>query len=206
MTDIPLKASVTCTDGPCGTSRNFIINPATLAITHVVVEDKSLPDNETRIVPVAHVAAVAGDQITLDCTVDEVAKMKPFVTAELIQESASGQAYSSGAAYTYPYAFNDTSYDTVDEQQVPLGEIEVHPGMEVQASDGKVGKMDELILDPKTGNITHIQMREGHLWGKKDVAIPVSDVDFVDEKTIYLTTAKADVKNLPAVSVKRSNG
>ena len=86
---------------------------------------------------------------------------------------------------------------------VPLGELEVHAGMEVEATDGKVGKMDELVLDKDSGDITHIQMREGHLWGKKDVAIPVSAVDFTDEKTVYLNIDKKAVGALPAVKVKR---
>jgi hypothetical protein len=63
--------------------------------------------------------------------------------------------------------------------------------------------LDELLLDPQSGAITHLQMREGHLWGKKDVSIPVADVDFADEKTVYLKIDKAAVAALPAVSVKR---
>ena len=120
-----------------------------------------------------------------------------------IIESASGQAYRSGEAYHYPYVVNDTAYASVDEEQVPLGELEVHAGMGVEASDGKVGKLDELVLDKDSGDITHIQMREGHLWGKKDIAIPVSDVDFTDEKTVYLKIDKKAVQALPAVKVKR---
>jgi hypothetical protein len=46
-------------------------------------------------------------------------------------------------------------------------------------------------------------MREGHLWGKKEVTIPVSAVDFADADTVYLKLDKKDVKALPAVSVKR---
>ena len=76
-------------------------------------------------------------------------------------------------------------------------------GMEIEASDGKVGKLDELVLDPNSGDITHLQMREGHLWGKKDVAIPMADVEFIESETIYLKLDKAGVKALPAVKVKR---
>ena len=64
----------------------------------------------------------------------------------------------------------------------------------VQCSDGARGE---------SGAITHIQMREGHLWGKKDVAIPVGDIDFNDGKTVYLKIDKDAVKALPAVEVKR---
>jgi hypothetical protein len=46
--------------------------------------------------------------------------------------------------------------------------------------------------------------QEGAKWrGKKDVAIPVSDVDFCDADTFYLRLAEASVKALPAVRVKR---
>ena len=70
----------------------------------------------------------------------------------------------------------------------------------------EVGKLDELVLDPTRGDITHLQMREGHLWGKKDVAIPVSEVQFVDRDTIYLKLDKNAVKALSAVPVRRETG
>jgi hypothetical protein len=46
-------------------------------------------------------------------------------------------------------------------------------------------------------------MREGHLWGKKDVAIPMAEVEFIESETIYLKIDKEAVKALPAVKVKR---
>ena len=93
-----------------------------------------------------------------------------------------------------------------------------HSGMHVEASDGKVGRLDALVLDPKNGDVTHILireghlwdkkdvthllMREGHLWDKKDVAIPVSGAYFSDKDTVYLKLDKAAVKKLPAVAFK----
>lgn len=203
MTDIQLKAKVQCSDGPCGKSTNVIINPVTHQVTHVVVQDKKLPEYATRMVSIDKVASATHNQITLSCTFDELARMDPFIVKRFIQESGSGQAYSSGEAYTSQYVLNDTAYDSVQEEQIPQGELSIYSGMHVQASDGKVGKLDELVLDPKSGDITHLQMREGHLWGKMDVAIPVSAVDIVDEDTIYLKLDKKAVKALPAVPIKR---
>jgi hypothetical protein len=60
-----------------------------------------------------------------------------------------------------------------------------------------------LVLDPQSGEITHMMMREGHLWGKQDVAIPVTSIDILDAKTVYLKLDKAAVKGLPAVKVKQ---
>ena len=203
MPDIPLKANVLCSDSPCGKSTNLILNPVTHKVTHLVLQDKKLPDHSTRIVPIDKVASTTQNQITLSCTRDEVALMDPFIVTRFIQETSSGTAYGSGEAYYSHYVINDTGYDSVQEENVPEGELSVYCGMHVKASDGKVGKLDELVLDPKSGDITHIQMREGHLWGKKDVAIPVSAVDFLDDDTVYLKLDKKAVKALPAVPVKR---
>jgi sporulation protein YlmC with PRC-barrel domain len=203
MSEIPLKANVQCADGPCGESTNMILNPVTHEVTHVALTDDKLPNNPTRLVPIARIASTTPTQITLDCTGDEVAHMEPFVVTQFIQETGSGTAYASGGAYTSQYVLNDTGYDSVREEQIPQGELALHSGMTVQASDGKVGKLDELVLDPKSGEITHLQMREGHLWGKKDVAVPIADVDTTGGDTVYLKIDKEAVEALPAVPVKR---
>jgi sporulation protein YlmC with PRC-barrel domain len=203
MKEIPINAEVQCSDNACGKSTNILINPVTHKVTHVVVQDKSLPDNPTRMVPFDKVASATQKQITLSCSKDEVAHMQPFIVTRFIQETGSGQAYASGGAYTSQYVINDTGYDSFQVENIPQGELAVYCGMHVEASDGKVGKLDELVLDPKSGYITHLQMREGHLWGKKDVAIPVSAVDFIDEDTVYLKLEKNGVRSLPAVPVKR---
>ena len=49
-------------------------------------------------------------------------------------------------------------------------------------------------------------MLKGHLWGKKDVAIPVTAVDVVEADEVYLNIDKEAVGALPAVPVKRHKG
>lgn len=206
MTEFPLNANVICSDSACGISTSVIVNPVTHKVTHIVVDDESLPANPTRLVPIENVASTTPDQITLSCSKDDVAHMRPFIVTRFIQQSASGQAYGSGMAYHSQYVVNNTAYDSVLERQIPGEELAVFCGMLIKATDGEVGALDELVLDPKDGEITHLQMREGHLWGKKDVAIPVSEVQFVDRDTIYLKLDKNAVKALPAVPVRRESG
>jgi sporulation protein YlmC with PRC-barrel domain len=66
-----------------------------------------------------------------------------------------------------------------------------------------VGEVDELVVDPDSGEITHLLMRKGHLWGKKDVAIPVTAIDVVDADEVYLNIDQQTVEALPAVPVVR---
>lgn len=202
MTDVPIKAKVECKDGPCGKTTNVIVNPVNRKVTHIVVQAKDLPDNSTRLVPVDRVASVTGEQVKLDCDKAELAKLSPFIVSNFVQESASGQAYSSGAAYTSQYVINDTAYDSFQEKNIPEGELALHSGMHIEASDGKVGKLDVLVLAPDSGDITHLLLREGHLWGKKDVSVPVSAIDYCDADTVYLKLDKAAIKALPTVPVK----
>jgi hypothetical protein len=197
-----MKAKVVCSDGPCGQSTNVIINPINCIVTHFALRDKSLPNNPTRLVPAGMVADVNPQQITLTCSKTDVADMPPFIVSNFIPQSAPGYAYATGEAYHSQYVLNDTAYDSVNEREIPAGEVEVHSGMHVQATDGKVGKLDALVLDHDSGSITHILLREGHLWGKKDVAIPVSDIKYSDGESVYIKLDKATVKGLPAVPVK----
>lgn len=170
-----------------------------------MLEDRTLGENKTRMVLVENVASVGKELVTLSCSRDDVSHMRLFITTSFIQQSPGGKAYVTGDAYVFPHMIAETSVSVVDEKNIPLGSLDGHVGMEVQAGDDKVGKLDELVLDPDTGNITHIQGREGHLWGAKRVAIPVSAIRFVDTDNIYLNIDKDAVEALPAVKVKASD-
>jgi sporulation protein YlmC with PRC-barrel domain len=201
--NIPINAKVECTDGACGRSTNVVVNPGNLTVTHVAIEDKSLPDNPTRLVPAANVADVADDRITLSCTRADVAKLGPFIVADLIQQSPSGGAYSYGEGYSAQYVLDDTAYDEVEEEEIPEGERALYGGMHVKASDGRVGKLDELVLDSESGMITGLVMRKGHLWGSRDVTVRVDQIESVDGDTVHLKLDKSAVGALPAMKVRR---
>jgi sporulation protein YlmC with PRC-barrel domain len=91
----------------------------------------------------------------------------------------------------------------VQEENIPCGELELYRGMQVEANDGKLGKLDELVLDSKNDEVTHLLMGTRYLWSKKEVAIPVSSIYYSDGKRIYLNIDSTTVKALPAVPVKR---
>lgn len=202
LTDIPLDAGVQCSDGECGTTMSLVVNPVSRTVTHVAIHDEKLPNSATRLVPSQEVVSVTKDQITLKCTREDVAGMHPFLVDNLVQQSPSGWANRPGTAYSARYVFNDTAYTSVQEQDIPKGELSLVSGMHVETRDGKKGKLTELVLDPNSGQITHLLVREGHLWNKKDLAIPVDDVDLFDGDTIYLKLDERAVRELPDIPVK----
>ena len=79
---------------------------------------------------------------------------------------------------------------------VPVGETEVGPGDRVLAVDGDIGRVQGFLVNPGDGRVTHVLLQEGHLWGRKEVAIPMSAVTGVDAG-IRVNLTKDQVGDLP---------
>ena len=82
------------------------------------------------------------------------------------------------------------------EHAVPLGETEVYRHQSVQAVDGEIGQVEGFMVNPADEKVTHILLEEGHLWGRKQVAIPVSAVASIEDG-IRLNITKRQVEDLP---------
>jgi len=52
------------------------------------------------------------------------------------------------------------------------------------------------MVDVADQRVTHVLLREGHLGGKREVAIPISAVNAIDEG-IRLSITKKEVEDLP---------
>ena len=209
--EIPLNAQVECTDGVCGKSMYVVLNPVVDKVTHLVVKEDSAPGTEY-MVPVDLVTDATGEMIKLRCTKAELEKMDPFIQTIFIAERVPAENYSTGGgeyggngAYFYmPYVTREkTIYVPEENQQTPPGELAVQRGTRVKATEGYVGKVDEFVVNPENGYITHMVMREGHLWGKKDVAIPLSAMGEQREDTVFLNIDKAQIEALPTFPLTR---
>ena len=208
--EIPLQARVECTDGVCGHSVYVLINPVAEKVTHLVVIEDSSPYTEY-IVPVESVSATIVDTIQLRCNKAELEKMDRFIQTEFVEEKvpngnflAGNGMYGMGSYYYLPYVTSDgKAYESVKTQQIPPGELAVHRGTRVEAKDGYIGKVDEFVVNPKNGLITHLVMREGHPWGKKDVIIPLSAMGKTLDGTMFLKLNKHQIESLPTFPVHR---
>jgi sporulation protein YlmC with PRC-barrel domain len=201
--DIPVNAEVACVDGLCGQSTYVIINPISRQVTHVVVKRKRRPHTQ-HLVPVDLVGDTTRDLIRLRCTRDELAKIELFTETEYVQERIPDVDYMEDVYLVWPYHIPELNTTIpVTHQRIPHGELAVHRGARVEATDGHVGRVDEFLVDPVDTHITHLILREGHLWGQKDVTIPVSHIDRIEEDTVYLNLDKHNVGALPAIPIRR---
>jgi sporulation protein YlmC with PRC-barrel domain len=200
--DIPIDADVQCTDGAGGRSTNVVLNPVTRRVTHIVVQQAPFPHLE-RLVPVEMVTETSPEQIHLTCSQLELHRLEPFIETEFLPGEFPYGAYELDEYRLWPYVLPDDELMPVEHERVPPGELAVRRGSHVRATDGDVGRVDEFLVDRETEHITHLVLREGHLWGKKDVLIPVSGIGQIDEDRVNLTLSKEEIANLPTIPVRR---
>jgi hypothetical protein len=203
--DIPIDAAVECTDGPCGRSTYVILNPVTRDVTHLVVKEKDLLHIE-RLVPISMIKESTPKTIQLRCSQDELGRQEHFIETHFVPVDP---AYTGGmyegcqGRMMWPYVIPEDATAPLEEEHLPPGELAIRRGAQVHATDGKVGQVDEFLVQPEDGHITHLVLREGHLWGQKDVTIPVSAIGRIQEGGVFLKLDKASIEALPAIPIKR---
>jgi uncharacterized membrane protein/sporulation protein YlmC with PRC-barrel domain len=73
----------------------------------------------------------------------------------------------------------------------------------IYATDGYVGRMSEFLIDPDSGEVTHLILEEGHLWGKQEITIPISTIDRSVDNMVFLKLDKNEVAYLPTIPLRR---
>jgi sporulation protein YlmC with PRC-barrel domain len=188
--EFTIGAKANCSDGFCGELRRVIIDPASQAITHLVIEPRHRHE-PGRLVPIDMVDATLGE-IGLRCTIAEFGQLDPADDLEQVVGRGAGIPDETGRApmgVSHPLR-------AVTQDVVPLGEVEVGRGARVHALDGEIGQVEGFVVDPDDHRVTHVLLQEGHLWGRKEVAIPISAVARADDG-VRLNITKQQVEDLP---------
>jgi sporulation protein YlmC with PRC-barrel domain len=201
--DIPIDVKVSCTDGTCGESTVVILDPTTEKVTHIVVKENQFPNDE-HLVPVSMIKETTPDSIQIACSKEKLAKLDKFIEHEFIRTDIPYEGYPSFRYRLWPYVQPmGIGYIDIKSEHIPPGELAIHRGAHVQAVDGRVGKVDEFLINPINGHVSHIVLREGHLWNKKEVSIPVAQVDHYSDNTVFLKLDKSAIEALPEIPIKR---
>lgn len=202
-----IGSDAVCRGGYRGEVQGVVIDPAAGAVTHVVVEPKGRL-GLARLVPLSLVDATPG-QVKLDCT---EAEFKVLGAAEeTLGEFVSGystpvQLVPPGWRGTGGPAVEGSTISRIPEQKtvdtLPPGEVEEHRGDRVLATDGDIGQVRGLRIDPGSGQVTHVLLKEGPLWARKEVAIPFGKVAGVGDG-IRLSITRQQVRDLPPAQDER---
>ena len=185
-----MGARASCSDGFCGEVRRVIIKPETLAVTHLVVDPGHDP---ARLVPLHLVDSVAGE-VRLRCSLAEFGQLDRAEETEIYENIGDPGGPLSGMGVGTVRQHKHVRTFVTDA--VPVGEEEVSRGEPVHAVDGEIGRVHGFLVSPGDQRVTHVLLGEGHLWGRSEVAIPVSAVTGTEDG-IRLNLTKKQVGDLP---------
>jgi sporulation protein YlmC with PRC-barrel domain len=218
---LELGSPVKCTDGPFGELADLVVDPTKRRITHLVVEPHHR-HGLARLVPIELAAGQEGTPpiVSLRCTQEEVRRLEPVQEYAYLRlgempaddpewdigvESVLAQPYY-GTGPGYGYETGLAGYDphvSMTYDRIPKGEVEIRRASEVTSSDGhQLGRVDGFLVDGDDA-ITHFVLEQGHLWGKREVTIPIGTVARVHTDAVTLTLTKDEVGELPSVPVHR---
>jgi hypothetical protein len=217
-----IGADASCSDGACGRVSRIIVNPVAREVTHLVVDQKHR-SGAGRLVPVDLVDATTG-QLRLRCTLAEFQALRPAQETEVVPDldptghqdpdspspprvnvlpSSAGVFGMPGAAEVRhdvgpgrPEAPQEVTVDSV-----PFGEVDIRRDLAVCATDGDIGHVLGVLVEPGGHYVTHVLLQEGHMRGGKEVAIPIGAVIKIRPLLIHLSLTKHQVKDLPSADM-----
>ncbi len=213
ITLLSIGAVAIGSDGYRGEVRAAVIDPVAATVTHLVVEPEGR-SGLARLVPLKLAVAeadtddndvrAAPGKLRLRCT--EAEFMNLDAAEETLAEFALGQPVP---VQLIPPGWRGTGEPVAEGGDIlriperetvdvtPPGEVAEHGGDHVHATDGDIGQLRGFRIDPASGRVTHVLLGEGHLWGRKEVAIPFDKLAVFDQG-IKLSLTKKQVLDLPA--------
>jgi uncharacterized protein YrrD len=214
---LDLGSPVHCSDGAFGELADVVIDPTTRRVKYLVVQSRHAAE-PARLVPVelAHAAGDADQTIVLDSSTAEVGQLEQVtesaylrleefpvedpdwdVGVEEILAMPYYEEFESGGSVLYEDHVQ-WIYD-----RIPKGDVEIRRASPVTSSDEHhLGHVDGFVVDGE-GQITHLVLEHGHLWGKREVAIPIGAVASVATDSVVLSLSKDDVGRLESRRIRR---
>lgn len=212
-----MGAPVLATDGPVGELTAIVVDPVAQAATHLIITPPHHP-------ALGHLVSLElveddGDPIRLRLTVAEFRALDSAEDQHVLKVSGGKWASAHGTTFSFPYyglaelsggsagsaarevqpGYHYLPTDDLSDR-VPLGEVEVRRGDQVHATDGWIGSVEGLVIDPADHHVTHVLLAEGHFWGHKQVAIPITNTSRVGD-SIRVELTKEQVEHLPPVTL-----
>ena len=216
---LDLGCPVRCTDDAFGELADVVIDPTTRRVTHLVVQPHHQTD-QARLVPIerARGGEAADATIVLDGTVAEIGQLERVREAAYLRlgefpvedpdwevgiEEMLAQPYYQGldAVGEAPIAYDDHVMWHYD--RIPKGDVEIRRASPVTSADRHhLGHVDGFVVDDHD-HIGHLVLEHGHLWGKREVVIPIGAVARVETDAVVLTLTKDEVGALESHRVHR---
>jgi uncharacterized protein YrrD len=200
--DFNIGAQVHCQDGKCGKLAKVVVHPDTWQVTDLIVEEGFLL-KRARVFPITVVESTTAEDIYLSIESADLNNYREYREVEYEQPAFTGQ--------TTPVHTGEVVFPggvTVTDWNVPVVRRKVHMGISsqdlqlikqgtpVENHEGVIGKVDHVIIDAHSNEITHLVVRHGIISIER-LDIPISLVEHIGENHVLVTATNEELKQLP---------
>jgi len=191
-------------DDTMGEVETVVVHRLTHKVTHVVIKPEDKKDHIARMVPVDQVARVDHGTVLLKCTSAQFHEFEPFTEERVELVSFPDYQHSPIDPTGMPLGptMNESYYVTETVEHVPEDELGVKTGTKIEATDGEVGHLAELVVTPGDGVVTHFVLERGG----RHISLPLSVINYAREDVIYLKLDKKAIEQLPSVPARPRGG
>ena len=217
MAEIPFRigADATCVDGVCGKVSRVVVDPVARAVTHLVVQPRHWP-GLGRLVPLDLVDTATPKEVRLRCTRAGFDELRFAEDAHFMPGTSLDQhsGYSAEQLLMLPYyrrIAGEGGPRTREAESagtygsLPPDEVGVRRDKRVYATDGEIGRVEGLVIEPGNHHVSHVLLQEGHVFGRRQVVVPIGAVTEVIDG-VQLNITKQQVENLPPVNIDYPSG
>lgn len=206
---LELGASIRCADGPAWELVDVVIESDSNRVTHLVVQPHDQAD-DARLVPLqlAKDSQERPSGLVLNCDAADLERFEPVHQVEFLRAGerpdespewdvgvedivvAPNYAPSGYGEYAGLDSDMSISYD-----RVPKGEIELRRASSVYSADGHhLGSVDGVVVE--SDHLTHLLFQRGHLWWKRELAVPVAAISKFESDLVTLGVTKRELSSV----------
>jgi uncharacterized protein YrrD len=155
------------------------------SVTGIVVLKGGLLSRDV-LVPLDFIDTTDGDEVVLTLNEDELDQLPDFAYNEILVPPPALTSVG-------PYPDGTFFVPIVQRKRLGQHHIDITPGTPVRATDGELGRVDDVELDPVTGELDAFWIRADGLFAH-DVRVPVEWVERVDESGVYVKASKVEIE------------
>jgi hypothetical protein len=205
---ITVGMTVELTDGKGGHVAAVVLEPISLKVSHLVVDNGSVASG-SRLVPAERIVSSTG-RMQLSLRQEELELCDPVEQTGVLPQAASDwevgivrrawPAYDSvspfgagpGASGSCegPTAIGGTTwiYD-----RIPAGHVELRRKSSVVGRDYRfVAHLDGLVVDPDL-KVTQLVLEKGHLWRHRRPTVPIGEIRRIKTDLVQLSLTRAQL-------------
>jgi osmotically-inducible protein OsmY/sporulation protein YlmC with PRC-barrel domain len=202
--DFNIGAQVYCGEEACGELLKVVVDPHKERVTDLIVQ-RGLLFKTDRVLPVSAVERTTGQDIYLSVSSDEVKDYPEYREVDF-KKPAPGWGQTRQYKAEHTRCWTSPWGPACQEPVVPMVRQRVHEnvpstsevierGTPVLNVMGEIGKVDHVLVDRESGEITHLVVRKGLI--PEHPIVPASAIERVSEEGVAIDVTKEALEELP---------